>query len=122
MTVVEATADFAVVTCTDGEMLPAACCALLSASANVSVPARLILVALDMSVVDAAAVDDFSRRYAIDIEVIAFEKSRLPAVEKGRWPRSVLTRLFLDEVVPDTIGRLLYLDALVVCIYIQKYL
>lgn len=111
MNVVERNADFAAVTCADRGMLPAACCALQSVGANLSRPARLMLVAVDISDGDAAGVESFSRRHGLDIEVIAFDSARLPAVEKGRWPKAVLTRLFLGDVLPPGIRRLLYVDA-----------
>jgi lipopolysaccharide biosynthesis glycosyltransferase len=102
---------FAVATCADRGMLPAACCALLSVRNNLRHPASLILVSVDTDAEARAAVDGFSRRHGLQIAVHDFSGADLPQLASGRWPPSVLTRLFLDRIVPPGIGRLLYIDA-----------
>lgn len=66
---------------------------------------------LDMSPESASAIAEFNRRHGLDIEVLAFDSRRLPNITRGRWPTTVLTRLFLDQLIPPRIGRLLYIDA-----------
>jgi len=104
-------ADFAAVTCADHNMLGAACCVLLSVRDNIDVPCRLFLVALDMSGADAKDVAEFSERHQLNIEVIGFNSDLLPKISRGRWSPSVLARLFLDQIIPPDVKRLLYLDA-----------
>lgn len=104
-------ADFAVVTCADGKMLPAACCALLSVRNNLVGSACFFLVLLDSNDSDVEALKQFSSRQDIDINVISFDSARLPEIETLKWPKAVLTRLFLDNIISPRIRRLLYLDA-----------
>ncbi|MTH78036.1 glycosyltransferase family 8 protein [Paracoccus aestuariivivens] len=104
-------ADFAIVTCADHKMLPAACCSLLSAHANLTCPARFVLVALDLTKDDSDAVAKFGQKHGIGIELHPFASDQLPDMTSGRWPKAVLARLFLDHVIFDKINRLLYLDA-----------
>jgi len=104
-------ADFAAVTCADRNMLAAACCTLLSVHKNTDSPCRLFLVALDMTEADAKDISDFGSLHQISIEVIGFNSDLLPKISRGRWSSSVLARLFLDQIIPLDIKRLLYLDA-----------
>lgn len=104
-------ADFAAVTCSDNNMLPAACCSLLSVRNNLAGPARFMLVGLDLSAEAAEAVSAFGNRHGFHIDLIRFDSARLPKAQKGRWARSALTRLFLAEMLPSDLRRVLYLDA-----------
>ncbi|MFH5774242.1 glycosyltransferase family 8 protein [Paracoccus sp. NGMCC 1.201697] len=111
MNAVDDEADFAVVTCADHNMLAAACCALLSARNQLDRPARFFLVTLDATPADYDAISDFKKRHGLPLEVLTFTRDQLPKVTRGRWSPSVLTRLFLDQILPRDLDRVLYMDA-----------
>jgi lipopolysaccharide biosynthesis glycosyltransferase len=104
-------AEFATVICADHNMIAAACCALLSVRNNLSVTAPLMLVASDADANDVAAVESFKRRHDCEIELYHFDSRQLPKAPQHRWAPAAMTRVFLDQILPPDIQRLLYLDA-----------
>ena len=104
--------SLAAIACADANMLPAACCALLSVHDNlVSVKARLFLFAIGIDETQIAAVDDFAQRHGMVIEVLRDTTRQLDGNSFGRWSRATLARLYMDLYVPGNIDRLLYIDA-----------
>jgi lipopolysaccharide biosynthesis glycosyltransferase len=103
---------FAAIACADGNMLPAACCALLSVQRNAaSAKLRLFLFAIGVDEKQIADIGTFAQRHAIDIEVLRDTTARLEGDSFGRWSRATLARLYMDLYVPAGIDRLLYIDA-----------
>lgn len=97
----------------DANMLPAACCTLLSASENLGAyqNSSMTVVGLDLSEEQRALVQRFNEVHSVAISVLDFPiMSTLPASE-GRWHKSTLARLFIDELTDPSIDRILYLDA-----------
>ncbi|MDS9469335.1 glycosyltransferase family 8 protein [Paracoccus sp. MBLB3053] len=111
MNTTKAAGDFAIVTCADRNMLAAGCCALLSARQNISRPASMNLVALDITETDKNAIGLFCSHHGVEIRILPIEKQVLPKISKGRWAQAALIRLFLDQVDLPNVKRLLYLDA-----------
>ncbi len=106
------TASHGVITCSDTRMLPAACCALLSAKRHIGLTSvRFFLLAIDIDGDDREQINIFAQRHGFDIEVIDFVSPSFEGQALGRWPASAVARLYMDEQLPSDIGRLLYLDA-----------
>jgi lipopolysaccharide biosynthesis glycosyltransferase len=102
----------AVITCADMRMLPAACCALLSAKRNVgSASVRFLLLGIDLDNGGCERVAKFAKHHRFDIEVVEFIAPSFEGQALGRWPASAVARLYMDEQLPSDIRRLLYLDA-----------
>jgi len=93
-------------------MLPAACCALLSVHRNKrGVGPQLVIVGIGLTGDEKAAVGNFCQCHQLVISVIDFHGvSKLPA-SQGRWQKSTLARLYLDELADPSLDRVLYLDA-----------
>jgi lipopolysaccharide biosynthesis glycosyltransferase len=103
---------FAAIACADANMLPAACCALLSVYNNTHlVKPRLFLFAIGVGEKQIADIEAFGRRHSIGIEVLCDTTSQLEGNSFGRWSRATLARLYMDIHVPAEIGSLLYIDA-----------
>lgn len=108
----ENASSFGVITCSDGRMLPAACCALLSARRNIARPdARFLLLAIDVDERGKADIAAFCARHDLRIEILDFVSPSFEGQSFGRWPTSAVARLYMDFHVPGEITRLLYLDA-----------
>lgn len=104
--------SFGVIACSDANMLPAACCALLSVHENLAaVGVRLFLLAIDLSEAQVAEVESFGRLHAMTIEILPYKTAEYDRESFGRWSRATLARLYLDRHVPRDIQRLLYVDA-----------
>lgn len=101
-----------VIACADANMLPAACCALLSVHANLSTARpRLFIMAIDATEKQTADIELFARLHSLPLEIL---HGRTPEVEResfGRWSMATLARLYMDALVPPGIDRLLYVDA-----------
>lgn len=103
---------FAAIACADANMLPAACCALLSVHNNThAVKLRLFLFAIGVDEKQIADIEAFARRHSIKIEVLRDTTSQLEGNSFGRWSRATLARLYMDIYVPPEIDSLLYIDA-----------
>lgn len=101
-----------VIVCSDGRMLGPACCALLSASTNLgSLNARLFLLAVDIDDKDQRDVQSFAERNNIAIEILHLDAPQLEGHDFGYWSVATIARLYMDTLVPDTISKLVYLDA-----------
>jgi lipopolysaccharide biosynthesis glycosyltransferase len=106
------TASHGVITCSDRRMLPAACCALLSAKRHVGLTSvRFFLLAIDIDDNAREQIKIFTRHHGFDIEVVDFVSPSFEGQGLGRWPASAVARLYMDEQLPSDIDRLLYLDA-----------
>ncbi len=102
----------AVISCADVAMLPAACCALLSARQNLTDPqARYFLLAVDIDAVGKEQVKAFSDLYGFAIEVLDYVSPQFEGQHFGRWAPATVARLYLDRHVPADVSRLLYIDA-----------
>ncbi len=103
---------YAVVTCADMKMMPAAICALLSVfQRNSHADTKYILVGIDLQ---QAAHDDirrFKKTNGIDIDVVTYRQPPGLAATAGRWPAATLARLFIDLLLPNYFARVLYVDA-----------
>lgn len=103
---------FAVVTCSDGKMLPAACCALLSIYNNEETKSlELILVGIDLAESEVKLAHAFFSDQHITLNVIPFSLPVHYAARSGKWSSATWARLHLDELLPRDIERLLYVDA-----------
>lgn len=106
------TASHGVITCSDTRMVPAACCALLSAKRHVErLSVRFFLLAIDLDDSSRGQIKTFAQMHGFDIEVVDFVSPSFERQALGRWPASAIARLYMDEQLPSDIGRLLYLDA-----------
>ena len=96
---------YAVVTCADMRMMPAAICALLSVFQKNSRPdTKYILIGIDLQ---QSAHDDirrFNEANGIDIEIVTYSEPSDLAATSGRWPPATLARLFIDLLLPDFFG------------------
>ncbi|EHS53917.1 glycosyl transferase family 8 [Rhizobium sp. PDO1-076] len=102
----------AVIVCSDERMLGPACCALLSAWNNLgSVKARLFLLVVDVDAKGKRDVLEFAARHQITIEMIDLVPPSLEGHDFGYWSVATIARLYMDTLVPETISRLVYLDA-----------
>lgn len=102
----------AVIVCSDGRMLGPACCALLSAWNNLgSIKARLFLLVVDVDAKDKSDVRDFAALHQIPIEMLDLVAPSLEGHDFGYWSVATIARLYMDTLVPETVSRLLYLDA-----------
>jgi lipopolysaccharide biosynthesis glycosyltransferase len=103
---------YAVVTCSDINMLPAACCALLSIARHNAAPAtHYYLIGIDLTAEDVERVGLFGRQNGIIIEIIPYSAPDTLRATMGRWSNATLARLFMDGLLPADIDRLLYVDA-----------
>ena len=101
-----------VIVCSDSRMLGPACCTLLSASQNFGPrKARLFLLVVDVDAQGQREVLDFAAKNGIDIELLELVAPALQAHDFGYWSVATIARLYMDTLVPDSISRLVYLDA-----------
>ncbi|WP_230640049.1 glycosyltransferase family 8 protein [Shinella sumterensis] len=104
--------NYGAIACADANMLPAACCALLSIHTNLkAINAKLLLLALGAEEKQLKEIAAFAERHSITIDVLPDPTPRVDGPAFGRWSRATLARLYMDLIVPDTIDRLLYIDA-----------
>lgn len=102
----------AVIVCSDVNMLPAACCTLLSVKRNLSGPAvEFLLLGIDLKPNEIAEVENFARLHGMAIRVLPYNTPDAALQARGRWSGATLARLYMDLHIPDYIERLLYLDA-----------
>lgn len=103
---------YAVVTCADMRMMPAAICALLSVfQKNSRADTKYILIGIDLQ---QSAHDDirrFNEANGIDIEIVTYSEPPGLAATSGRWPPATLARLFIDLLISASFERVLYVDA-----------
>ncbi len=103
---------FGAIACADANMLPAACCALLSIHNNLSkVKVRLLLLAIGAGDKQVRDIESFASRHSITIEILGDPTPKAEEPAFGRWSRATLARLYMDLTVPEDIDRLLYIDA-----------
>jgi lipopolysaccharide biosynthesis glycosyltransferase len=104
--------QFAVVVCTDEKMLPAACCALLSAFENSrTARPRLMLVGLNLSPLEKTNAIEFFEQRGATLELFEFAVPQNFEKPGAKWPASTWARCFLDEILPQNLSRVVYLDA-----------
>ncbi len=97
---------------TDARMLPAACCTLLSVVRHSQEnDIKLVIVGIDLPEDQKACVASFNSVNGIDIDVIDFAFPADIPETAGRWHKSTLARLYLDELMDKALERVLYLDA-----------
>lgn len=102
----------AIVTASDANYLPAACCALLSCINDGAAKARLFILACDISPDDAEQARAFLRTRGASVDIItiprdAFRQFRID----GYVSASTYSRLLLPDFFDDQWDRLLYVDA-----------
>src|SRR4051812_9384883 len=91
----------AVVTCSDINMLPAACCALLSIAQHNATPATVYyLIGIALTAEDIERVGLFGRQNGVTIEIVPYRAPETLRATMGRWPNATLARLFMDELLP----------------------
>lgn len=102
----------AVIVCSDVNMLPAACCTLLSVKRNLAAsPVEFLLLGIDLKPKEIAEVESFARVHGMAINVLPYNTPDAARQTRGRWSMATLARLYMDLHVPAHIERLLYLDA-----------
>ena len=102
----------AVIVCSDVNMLPAACCTLLSVKRNLTnADVEFLLLGIDLKPHQVAEVDNFGRLHGMAIGVLPYKTPGTGLQARGRWSAATLARLYMDRDIPDHIERLLYLDA-----------
>ncbi|PWI53841.1 galactosyltransferase [Rhizobium phaseoli] len=102
----------AVIVCSDVNMLPAACCTLLSVKRNlVAAGVEFLLLGIDLKPNDVAEVENFARLHGMTIKVLPYATPDTARQARGRWSAATLARLYMDLQIPENIERLLYLDA-----------
>ncbi|NEJ73248.1 glycosyltransferase family 8 protein [Rhizobium phaseoli] len=102
----------AVIVCSDVNMLPAACCTLLSVKRNLGAsPAEFLLLGIDLKPSEIAEVGNFARLHDMAITVLPYNTPETAKQARGRWSAATLARLYMDLHIPHDIERLLYLDA-----------
>lgn len=103
---------YAVVACSDKHMLPAACCSLLSVDQTAGKDrAVYYLVGIDLDAQDHADIASFTGKHGIKIEIVPYTTPDNLRATQGRWSSATLARLFLDQLLPSDIDRVLYIDA-----------
>lgn len=101
-----------VIVCSDVNMLPAACCTLLSVKRNLArSDIAFFLLGIDLKTDESAEVENFARRHGMVIQVLPYQTPEEAKQTRGRWSGATLARLYMDLSVPADIERLLYLDA-----------
>ncbi|WP_088673114.1 glycosyltransferase family 8 protein [Rhizobium sp. R339] len=102
----------AVIVCSDVNMLPAACCTLLSVKRNlVQADIEFLLLGIDLKPNEVAEVESFARLHEMTITVLPYAMPEKGLQARGRWSGATLARLYMDLQIPEKIERLLYLDA-----------
>ncbi|CAK08928.1 MULTISPECIES: glycosyltransferase family 8 protein [Rhizobium] len=102
----------AVIVCSDVNMLPAACCTLLSVKRNLSsATVEFLLLGIDLKPNEIAEVGNFARLHGMAIKVLPYNTPDTALQARGRWSGATLARLYMDLHIPDHVERLLYLDA-----------
>ena len=100
--------NHAIAVCTDGKMLPAACCTLLSAS-KYSSNADLFMVTYNVNNEENLSIDLFKKKHQIRFQTInlksGFEEEFL------KKHQAAALRLILDELIPEIYDKVLYLDS-----------
>ena len=103
---------FCIVTAADRRMLPAACCALLSARDNVRLDnVSYYLIGSDLDDEDRGKLFEFSRANGIVITLVEMSEKNLGDEELRRYGKASLGRLHMPELLPASFDRVLYLDA-----------
>lgn len=101
-----------VIVCSDVNMLPAACCTLLSVRRNLSMAdVEFFLLGIDLKGEEIAEVEAFARSHGMTIQVLAYRTPEAARQTRGRWSGATLARLYMDLHLPARVERLLYLDA-----------
>jgi len=102
----------AVIVCSDVNMLPAACCTLLSVKRNLTnAGVEFLLLGIDLKPHEVAEVDNFGRLHDMAIRVLPYKTPDAGLQARGRWSAATLARLYMDRDIPGHVERLLYLDA-----------
>ncbi|UWU16830.1 glycosyltransferase family 8 protein (plasmid) [Rhizobium sullae] len=102
----------AVYTFTDKYMLPAACCALLSVARHSrDRDMGQVIVGIDLSPEHKASVAAFNARHGSSITIVDFTLPTDLPEASGRWTKATLARLYIDEIIDESIDRVLYIDA-----------
>lgn len=104
----------AIITATDKNYLPAACCALLSCvrDGGAGAQSQLFLLALDVSASEAESANIFLRSKGASAEIIAIGANNFRSFRlDGYVSASTYSRLLLAEIFDDQWDRLLYVDA-----------
>ncbi|RFB91861.1 galactosyltransferase [Rhizobium leguminosarum bv. trifolii] len=102
----------AVIVCSDVNMLPAACCTLLSVKRNlVDASVEFLLLGIDLKPNEIAEVENFARLHDMTIKVLPYVTPETAKQARGRWSGATLARLYMDLQIPENVERLLYLDA-----------
>lgn len=108
----ETAARYAVVTCSDATMLPAAACALLSAHRNCGVEGvAFYLVGSDLTAADRDRLDRFLRAHGLAVTLIETRDDNVMETALGRFGKAAISRLHLPALLPQGFERVLYLDA-----------
>ncbi|MBB6224480.1 glycosyltransferase family 8 protein [Rhizobium leguminosarum] len=102
----------AVIVCSDVNMLPAACCTLLSVKRNLDAPGvAFLLLGIDLKPNEIAEVGNFAKLHDMAITVLPYNTPDTAKQARGRWSGATLARLYMDLQIPENVERLLYLDA-----------
>lgn len=111
------TPRYAVVACADEKMVPAACCALLSAKRKTTAQnVTYFLVGVDVGEQCIGKVGSFAAGHGIAIDFRLHTSNRFGDKQFGRFGLASTARLSLGEIVPPDYCRVLYIDAdLLVC-------
>ena len=84
---------FGAIACADANMLPAACCALLSIHNNLSeVKVRLLLLAIGAGEKQIRDIESFASRHSITLEILGDPTPKAEEPAFGRWSRATLAR------------------------------
>ncbi|HWT60069.1 MAG TPA: glycosyltransferase family 8 protein [Rhizobium sp.] len=102
----------AVIVCSDVNMLPAACCTLLSVKRNFGgLGVEFLLLGIDLKPNESAEVGNFAKLHDMAITVLPYNTPDKAKQARGRWSGATLARLYMDLQIPENVKRLLYLDA-----------
>jgi lipopolysaccharide biosynthesis glycosyltransferase len=103
--------------CSDGTLAPAACCALLSAAQNLRQhDVALYYIAVGATAAEADAISGFFDRANRSLRIIRAESPDGSHLRLKGISSATLVRLYLDELLPADIDRVLYIDADVLCV------
>ena len=107
-------AENAIVTVTDHDYLPAACCLLVSAASHLDADSKtqLFLVLCDVRERDIREARCFFDTRGLSVEIIVVDfVDKMLAPLQTRFPRAAYLRLYLDWIFDRQWSRVLYLDA-----------
>jgi lipopolysaccharide biosynthesis glycosyltransferase len=105
--------DVAIVTASDANYLPAACCQLVSSATHLDgmTNVQLFLVVCDVSDKDLSDARAFFDQRGISVEIVVPDFVDEISTLKTRWPRAAYLRLYFDRIFDSRWRRVVYFDA-----------